>query len=186
MVKFSELIKQLKKERRIVRMTVVGDGAVGKTTLVRAMLQQATGKAKIPSDSNISRNKKISRTPFIEIESWEHEDVLIQCYDLAGQRNPGAHPLDIIQDQVLSLIDVYIFLFSLDRYESFENLNNWIKLASFNEDTKSGNLGFVLVGNKSDLERNVSEELIRSVVGENKQFQTYVETCAIKGIGIDK
>ena len=104
--------------------------------------------------------------------------------DLAGQRTPGMHPLDLLKHQVLKYIDIYIFVFSLDRYESFENLNNWLRLMNLEYNLKAHNTGFILVGNKVDLERMVSRELIQTLVGEDRYFHTYVETSSIYGVGI--
>lgn len=186
MVQLNKIIEQLKKMRNLIRITVVGDGAVGKTTLVQAILKATQKCAEVPPVTNFMDTKKIRRTPFIEIESWNYKDLLIQCYDLAGQRNPGAHPLDILQNQVIGSIDIFIFVFSVDRYESFENLNNWMTLMHLNNSSISKNkMGLILVGNKVDLDNNVSKELIRSIVGENKYFHSYVETSATKGTGIE-
>jgi len=51
---------------------------------------------------------------------------------------------------------------------------------------KNNNAGFILVGNKVDLERNVSRELVQTLVGEDRFFRTYVETSSIYGIGIEE
>jgi len=186
MVQLNKIIEQLKKMRNIIRITVVGDGAVGKTTLVQAILRLTQDCADDLPITNFMEIKKIKRTPFMEIESWKYKDLLIQCYDLAGQRSPGAHPLDILQNQVISSIDIFIFVFSVDRYKSFENLNNWITLMHLNNSYTSKNNGLILVGNKIDLDYNVSKEFIKSIVGETKYFQSYIETSATKGIGVDE
>ncbi|MFX0028389.1 MAG: GTPase domain-containing protein [Candidatus Hermodarchaeota archaeon] len=183
MGKLSQFMKKLKKSRKLVRMTIVGDGAVGKTTLVQALIQKTTHYVNGSNSRKVLDTKEITRTPFIEIESWSYKDLQFQCYDLAGQRIPGGHPLDILKDQVIKSIDIYIFVFSIDRYESFENLNNWMELMDLD---KNGKAGLILVGNKIDLERNISNELVESVVGKKKYFQKYVETCSLDGRGIDK
>jgi small GTP-binding protein len=178
-----KFLKKLKKERELVRMTILGDGAVGKTTLVQALLKESG----INSPKNAkAKLDKIKRTPFMEIEAWNHDGVLIQSYDLAGQREAGKHPIDILKDQVFGFIDIYILVFSLHRYESFENLNSWIQLMDQHEDESNGRIGYILVGNKLDLERNVSKELIDSVVGPNKHFDKYIETSATQGTGISQ
>jgi len=185
MGKLSQFLKRLKKSRKLVRMTIVGDGAVGKTTMVQALIQKTTQYVNSSNGGKVLDSKEITRTPFMEIESWAYKDLRFQCYDLAGQRTPGAHPLDIIKDQVTKSIDIYIFVFSVDRYESFENLNDWIELMSLNNKYKNGHVGLILVGNKIDLEKNISDELIKSVVGKKKYFQKYIETCSLDGRGID-
>jgi GTPase SAR1 family protein len=84
MRKLSQFLRKLKKSKHLVRMTIVGDGAVGKTTLVQALIHQ-TGKSVNKSKaSNSLKNKEITRTPFMEIETWAYDDLLFQCYDLAG------------------------------------------------------------------------------------------------------
>ena len=185
LLKLSNFLSRLKRSKKLIRMTVVGDGAVGKTTLVRAMLRKTTDHVKNSSGTKILDDKKITRTPFIEIEAWNYKNLKFQCYDLAGQRTPGQHPLDLIQNQVMNMIDIYLFVFAVDMYESFENLSTWIELMDLVNKSKNGNRGFILVGNKIDLERNVSKELIQSVVGYDKYFQSYIETCSLDGSGVD-
>lgn len=185
MGKFTKFLARLKKSKKLVRMTIVGDGAVGKTTLVQTLLRKTTNRTKKSSGNEVLKDKKVTRTPFMEIESWTYKDLLFQCYDLAGQRTPGVHPLDVLQEQVINLIDIYLFVFSVDRYESFENLHVWMQLMDFENKIKNENIGFILVGNKIDLERNVSKELIQTLVGNDIFFKSYVETCSLDGLGVD-
>ncbi|MHA1931492.1 MAG: GTPase domain-containing protein [Promethearchaeota archaeon] len=182
MGKLSQFLKKIKKSKHIIRMTIVGDGAVGKTTLVQALIQKTAAHVNKSNGANVLKNKEITRTPFMEIETWTYKDLLFQCYDLAGQRIPGSHPLDLMRNQVIKAIDIYIFVFSVDMYKSFENISNWIELMDLKN---NGNSGLVLVGNKIDLERNISNELVKSIVGENRYFQKYVETCSLDGRGIN-
>ena len=167
-------------------MTVVGDGAVGKTTLVQALLKKTKESNHNHSNGTFLEEKKITRTPFMEIESWTYKDLVFQCYDLAGQRIPGMHPLDLLKHQVLNYIDIYIFVFALDRYESFENLNNWLRLMNIKYNIKDNNAGFILVGNKVDLERNVSRDLVQTLIGEDRYFHSYIETSSIYSIGVNE
>lgn len=185
MGKLSKFLSRLKKAKQIIRMTVVGDGAVGKTTLVQALLRKTNHRTEKSLSTEAIEKKKISRTPFMEVETWTYGDMVFQCYDLAGQRVEGTHPLDILKHQVLQSIDIYVFVFSVDMYKSFENLNNWMQLMELDLKSRDEKTGFILVGNKIDLERNVSEELIQTIIGKDKYFQSYVETCSLDGQGID-
>ena len=72
------------------------------------------------------------------------------------------------------------------QYKSFENLNNWLRLMNLEYKIKENNAGFILVGNKVDLERNVSKDLVMTLVGENKYFHTYIETSSIYGVGVSE
>ncbi len=186
MGKLSQFLKRLKKSKQLIRMTIVGDGAVGKTTLVQELIKRTTQSADISNKTKVIKNKEVIRTPFMEIETWAYKNLLFQCYDLAGQRIPGSHPLDLMRNQVIKSIDIYIFVFSVDVYESFENINHWIELMDLNSYYTNGHSGLVLVGNKIDLERNISDELIKSIVGNDKYFQKYIETCSLDGRGIDR
>ncbi|MFX0091428.1 MAG: GTPase domain-containing protein [Candidatus Hodarchaeota archaeon] len=177
----SELITKLKFDNRIIRIVIVGDGAVGKTTLVWAILQ----KLQAASGKKVKKLGEIKRTPFMEIETWQQEGLLIQCYDLAGQKRPGVHPLDLLANQVLAYVDIIIFVFALNEYESFENLNTWKEDIYTAVSLDEAPPIKILVGNKADLEHNISNDLIQSTVGENKPFLNYTETTAVKGDGIE-
>jgi len=185
--KIPQFLSQIKNSKHLIRMTVVGDGAVGKTTLVQALLKLTTDHNHNHSGHKVLEEKKVTRTPFMEIETWTYKDLVFQCYDLAGQRIPGLHPLDLLQNHVLKYIDIYIFVFALDRYESFANLNDWLRLMNLEYGLRNNNGGFILVGNKVDLERNVSRELAHTIVGDGKFFHTYIETSSIEPYtGIDE
>ena len=185
MGKLSHFLNRIKKSRQLIRMTIVGDGAVGKTTLVQALIRKTTDSVSKSNGSKELKNKEITRTPFMEIETWAYDGVQFQCFDLTGQRIPGSHPLDLMRNQVIKTIDIYIFVFSVDVYESFENINNWLELMDLNNNYINGHSVLVLVGNKIDLERNISNELIKSIVGKEKYFQKYIEICSLDGRGID-
>ena len=185
MGKLSHFLNRIKKSKQLIRMTIVGDGAVGKTTLVQALIQKTADSVSKSNGAKELKNKEITRTPFMEIETWAYDGVQFQCFDLAGQRIPGSHPLDLMRNQVIKTIDIYIFVFSVDVYESFENINNWLELMDLNNDYMNGHSVLVLVGNKIDLERNISNELIKSIVGKDKYFQKYIEICSLDGRGID-
>jgi len=184
MGKLSQLLKRIKKSKQIIRMTLVGDSAVGKTSIIQALKQKTANYKNKSIADNILKNKEPIRTTFMEIETWAHKDLVFQCYDLAGKRIPGSHPLDLMRNQVIKFIDIYIFVFSVDVYKSLENINNWIELMDLKSSNINGNSGLVLVGNKIDLERKISTELFKSIVGKDKFFQKYVETCSLDGKGI--
>ncbi len=177
MSEFKEFKEKLKRLRRIIRITVVGDGAVGKTTLIKAMLNLLE-----KNESYEYNYEEVKRTPFMSIERWKLNNLSIQCYDLAGQRRPGAHPIDVLSDQVLREIDVIIFVFALNRFESFENLNEWKEIIE--KSLENNSPYYLLVGNKADLGKEVPQEMIDNIVGDDKPFKRYVETVAIKNQGI--
>ncbi|NWF95736.1 MAG: hypothetical protein HXY34_06305 [Candidatus Thorarchaeota archaeon] len=180
------IVLQAKKAKRIIRTLLVGDGGVGKTTLIYAIKELSAGHATERSEEGSERpgEGSIKRTPFMEIATWCYDGVTVQCFDLAGQRIEGTHPLDLVREQVVTLIDVLIMVFSLERYESFERLYQWIELLRTGPQVLDDTVKMVLVGNKSDCERCVSRELIEPIVGEGRPFLKYFETCAIDDQGV--
>ena len=169
----SKFIDQLKREKKILRITFLGDGAVGKTTLVSQFLNKfGVVENQLPSEE---------RTPFMNVISWKQGDFTIQCFDLAGQRIEKAHPIELITKQVLGGLDIIFFVFTLDRFASFENIETWYNLAENNE--IAGKVKYYLVGNKCDLEQIVNQEMIDNTI-KNGMFTNYISTSAVTEDGI--
>ncbi|MFW9875306.1 MAG: hypothetical protein ACFFG0_19540 [Candidatus Thorarchaeota archaeon] len=61
MGKLSQFLNRLKKSRKLVRMTIVGDGAVGKTTLVHSLIQKTTDYVNNFNGGKIIDSKEITR-----------------------------------------------------------------------------------------------------------------------------
>jgi len=175
---FDSFLHYLKQEKQILRISVLGDGAVGKTTLIQSIINSV--------DDGDSK-QETSRTPFMEIETWIHDGISIQAYDLAGQRTEGAHPVDLLPDQIFGHIDIILLVFSLHRYESFSNLDTWMQLiAKQIETSDNGMPNFLLIGNKSDKEQRIDDSLIESVVSSNQGISKFLKTSAQNGAGIDQ
>lgn len=175
----AKFFNQLKKQKKIIRLIFLGDGAVGKTSLINKILDYTSQC----NQDILTEDEDTKRTPFLNIESWYCEGLTIQSYDLAGQREPGAHPIDLLRTQVFGRTDIIIYVFSLNRFESFENLYTWKELVE-GEDQQNNSHYNILVGNKLDLEKKVSMDFISPLVGEGKNFELYIETSAKENIGI--
>lgn len=178
----AEFFNQLKKQKKIIRLILLGDGAVGKTSLINKVLEY-TSESECNQAIPLTEDEDTKRTPFLNIESWYCEGLTIQSYDLAGQREPGAHPIDLLRTQVFGRTDIIIYVFSLNRFESFENLYTWKELVE-SEDTQNNSLHNLLVGNKLDLEKKVTMDFISPLVGNGNVFERYIETSAKENIGI--
>jgi len=73
-----------------------------------------------------------------------------------------------------------MIVFNLNDYSSFKNLEFWI--SKLNE--LSGDVPYIIVGNKSDLEREVPKDLIEEKVKELSV--SYFETSAKLNENVDK
>ena len=62
--------------------------------------------------------------------------------------------------------DGVLFIFSLNEKESFDDMMKWIDL--YNNNNGKSNVPMLLVGNKSDLKREVEKDVIDKFLEKNK------------------
>lgn len=153
----------------IYKVIVIGDPAIGKTSLIRKFVKNQFEKDYLPT-VGVSISKES-----IEMEI-EGKKVIINLllWDLAGQ--PQFYLLHKVYYNGANGV---ILGFDLTRTHTYSNLKNWHK-----ELVKDGliDLPMVLVGNKSDLkeERKVGMAHINHMQ-ESLNIPDYVETSALTG-----
>ena len=129
------------------KIVVIGDGAVGKTSILESLLgRQFHSTYKLTIGANIL-TKEIT-----------FEDVLFkyQLWDLAGQTR-----FSIVRSSYYRGAHAAILCFDLNWPSSFESLPRW------RNELKSHlgrSIPFILVGNKSDLPPQVSETKIAQYI----------------------
>jgi small GTP-binding protein len=154
-------------------VTIVGDGAVGKTTLTKLLIN---------NEFNIA-DLKTKRTPFLEIETLKIDKEKLLVYDLAGQDNL-AHPLRVLEDQVLGHANLIIFAFALDRFSSLAHLGSWyLPISEYYKNKNQPLPKMILVGTKADQARKIDQSLIEKVLSATK-IKEYVPTSSVSGNGI--
>ena len=128
---------------QMVKIIMVGSMSVGKTSLIT---KYATGKKPEESKttknaSYISKNKIYNKTNF-EIKLW----------DTAGQEKYKSLTKLFTKEAKIAIL-----VYSIDNEESFNDLNDWLKLVKASNDE---HLILGVAANKSDLvsERAVSDE----------------------------
>ena len=116
MVSFDEYIEQLKVKEGGFRISVLGDGGVGKTTILKRLIQETEEMIETPYIESGER------TYFLNIATWElaglPKKVTVQNFDLAGQSLEGCNPGDLIPNVIFSKIDVFLFVLSVDKNSS--------------------------------------------------------------------
>lgn len=153
----------------IYKVIVIGDPAIGKTSLIRKFVKNQFEKDYLPT-VGVSISKES-----IEMKI-EGKKVIINLllWDLAGQ--PQFYLLHKVYYNGANGV---ILGFDLTRTHTYSNLKNW-----HNELVKDGliDLPMVLVGNKSDLkeERKVGMAHINHMQ-ESLNIPDYVETSAMTG-----
>jgi small GTP-binding protein len=155
-----------------LKINLLGDGAVGKTSLLLRYTQQL-----FRSESRLTIGVEfLSKT--MEIDS---KRIKLQIWDIGGQ------------EQFRFLMTTYVkgsngalLLFDLTRRDTFESLPSWLDEMR-KENPYDYNFPLILIGNKADLSklREVStEEAIGFAKFEN--CLGYIETSAKTGENVEK
>ena len=103
--------------------------------------------------------------------------VKLKLMDTAGQEKYKSMTKSFFKNA-----DGVLFVFSLDREDTFIDIKEWIKI--FNENNSKSDVVKILVGNKCDLIHNVNKNMIDDFENENKDF-IYQETSAKDNIAIN-
>ena len=143
------------------KIITLGDPAVGKTSIIKRFLNEKFDPNEIQT-LDMSYTNKIIKV--------NEANIKLNLVDTAGQEKFRAISLSYLRHT-----DVVLFIFDLNRENSFEGIQYWIDL--FNENEGFDKLkGKYLVGNKNDLEQNVNQNLIDDLVKNNNL--TYISTSA--------
>jgi small GTP-binding protein len=149
-------------------MLLLGDPAVGKTTLVKKFIH-----GKFSSDYKMTIGVDIMRKDIL----IDDNQIILSIWDIAGQ------------DRFRNFRNIFykgssgaLIIFDLTRQSSFDNLVNWInELKQF----ASSDSPFIIIGNKADLMdiRIVRKEDAIKFSEENNYH--YIETSAKTGQAVD-
>jgi GTPase SAR1 family protein len=167
----SQAIAQINSVKRIA---ILGDGAVGKTTFVKTLKEGFSNP----------REQDTKRTPFIEFDTFHIDSSKILCYDLAGQ-DSLAHPLRTMADQVLKNTHVILLTFSVNRFKSLYNLQNWfLSVKKYYEGKNEIIPPILLVGTKMDLNMKIDLDFINLMVSSLPEIVDFVNVSSYTGAGI--
>jgi small GTP-binding protein len=151
----------------VFKITVIGDGAVGKTSLIKKYTQG-------------SFQKDYIKTLGAQFSKYDEEMGRDNCklffWDIAGQRE-----FDFMRPTFYKGSKAAIIVFSHTDEDSFNHIMDW------HEDIKkyTGDLPIVLFGNKTDLidEDDLEDDKVIKIV-EDRNFLGYYKTSAKTGSGV--
>jgi len=148
-----------------IKIVIIGDGNVGKTTTVRRLSSNEFHKKYIPTMG--------ADVISVNIKTTKDEDIHINFWDTAGQEKFGG-----LRDAYYSSCDACIILFSLDDKGTYRNVPTW-----YREIVRAcgSELPIVIVGNKSD----VREHKVIPTWHTKKNLQ-YFQVSAKTGENINK
>ena len=120
------------------KIILIGDGGVGKTTLIRKFVYDMFDDKYIATIGT-----KVSKKKVIFPET--NLDVNLMVWDVQGQRN------DPLLTRYFTGAEGAIFVCDVTRFQTFENLPEWIK----DFESACGKVPMIILGNKSDLVDNI-------------------------------
>lgn len=154
----------------LLKSIVLGDGAVGKTTLLHRWI-----------DGIFIEDLQMTIGVTFHTYKTNHNGVPcnLVVWDLGGQRQ--FREMGVFEKYLKGASSILLG-FDLTSLDTFQNLPEWIDFIKRNAD----NVPLVLFGNKSDLlsEREVEPDLIDDAVKEYG-FKAYFETSARTGQGVN-
>ncbi|MBY8992890.1 MAG: GTP-binding protein, partial [Candidatus Lokiarchaeota archaeon] len=159
------------KNRFHFKISVIGDGAVGKTSLIRKFTESSFKEDYI----------KTIGAQFSDYDKKINDDsVKLLFWDIAGQND-----LNFLRPSFFNNSKAAIIVFSLEENDlgkaSFEHVLNW------HDDVKMycGDISIFLFANKVDLidENKLDKDRIKNLVEEH-QFLNYCITSAKTGEGV--
>jgi len=156
------------KRQLTYKVVVVGDGAVGKTSLVKQYVTRVFSKQYLAT---------VGIQVYRKMYDLGEETITAVIWDLAGQ-------IGYQKVQKIFFLDAnaVIYVYDITRHESFDGLDGWHKLVK----KYAPNALSIMCGNKSDLklEREVSsEEGLEKARNFGCHF--FLETSAKTSIGVD-
>ena len=159
--KIEELDKETDEENIDLsyKVIVIGDPYVGKTSIVQSLINK---------DNSLQNYKA---TIGFDISNYyakiNEKKIRLKLWDTCGLIDFNSVTKNLFHDTSLAII-----VFSVDEKDSFTHLTNWINLAKSNS---GADLQLIIVGNKIDLERKVTEDDINRFKSENN-IDIYIET----------
>lgn len=162
--------KKPKKIEKLFKLIVLGSAAVGKTTLVNQFL-----KKEDVVDYRPTLGISISTQQFY-VQGFKDDIIKFLVYDLAGQSF-----FKRVRHEYYNGANCAFIVYDVTRRETFdEAIDFWLEDAQ----KRLGNVPFVLIGNKIDLEdkREITKEEGLEKAEKLKSF--FIETSALRNINV--
>lgn len=152
----------------ILKLSLLGDGFVGKTSLCSALEAGV-----IPGNYDITVGLEIRSKEMTNINGT---NVRLVLWDLAGQER-----FSCVRDVFYNGTNIAAVVFDVNNRGSFYDIHQWVRELRRNEN----DVPMILVGNKIDLgQREVSKEEAEEVA--RKYDALYVETSAKTGENVQQ
>ena len=153
----------------ILRICLVGDAGVGKTSLLTRFC-----------DNTFDNNYTSTIGVDFKVVTLKYKNIItkLHIWDTAGQERFKSMAINYFRSS-----HGFMFIYDITEKESFENIQNWIDLAFSNSNTVGINF---LVGNKSDIEnqRKITKDSAKDFANEKNLI--FFETSAKSSENVEK
>ena len=146
------------------KVILIGDSLVGKTSIIKRYVYNAFNETMM---STIGMNYCVK-----SMTLKNEKKIKLKFVDTAGEER-----FKSLGKNYFANTDAILFVFALNNIESFNNITSWIKIF---EDSNANKLGIprYLVGNKCDLEKEISQDKINEFLEQNNNIFKYKEISA--------
>jgi len=145
------------------KLCIVGDGGVGKTSLVRAMSNEPFEKMYLPTEGVTLQPITYNRGERLSI---------LNCWDTSGQEKYGH-----LHKGYWESSDAFIIMFDVTSRISFNNALKWLR--DIREEYEA--VPIIIIGNKVERpDRKVELEEVEAVLDKLTTYQPYYE-ISVKG-----
>ena len=138
------------------KIITIGNSGVGKTSILNRYISNTFRGELIPT-VGLDFSYKV-----VTLENGKK--VKLKLFDTAGQEKFRTFSKAYFRNT-----DCILFVYSVDNYQSFENITDWIHFTD-NHISKEDTLLY-LIENKKDLERKVEKEDINKFLKSNNKFR---------------
>ena len=165
---------------KILKIIIIGDGRVGKSTLRRRYFGENF-------DANYIMT--LGADFAVKNETVNERNYVLQIWDLAGQPK-----FKEIREAYYNNTSGMILVFDVNLPETFDSLPGWITEFSSNQEFDVRDVPIILVGNKIDLRGEPGSELVTAMQGMeyaktlsewSHHEVPYVETSALVGLNVE-
>jgi Ras-related protein Rab-7A len=161
------------KKKQFLKIVILGDSGVGKTTLLQQYVnQKVSGHAKPTIGADFSKKEVLIDNAIVNLQIW----------DTAGQEKFQSLGYAFYRGA-----DCCALVYDITNQRSFDNLTKWKEgFIEHAAPTDPKQFPFVLIGNKLDKEpeRKVKTQDAKSWCKENEDMP-YYETSALENIAVD-
>jgi len=158
---YTEYLTGQKQRLNEAKLLIVGQGSVGKTSLVNRLLHDRF-------------NPHENKTEGISINSWQVEKIHLNVWDFGGQEIMHA-----THQFFLTKRSLYLLVLDTRLREEENRLDYWLKIIQ----SFGGNSPAIVVGNKTDQQALDLDQ--RGLQGKYPNIKAFVETSCRNGQGIN-